>query len=445
MSKGNKEIFGFSRAMFLQCIILFLGICGGLWVNKYIYILTALFTVLICFTKNINNIYYHLLFSVSFTVIYKLDPSSTSLFAYLMIVAGGILILRIGTFNTKHLLLILLFSAYLLIGMGTNYTTAFKMIMGVVLFYFFVNTVKVNDFKNHIMAFALGVIGSSVIGTFRDSLPQLSAYFRWEYTLYSSNTGLVHRFTGLNYDPNFYAMSAVFAIALCVILLMNKIGNKVLMWAVLVTLITFGFQSYSKMFLLSVIVIGIISMIDILRSPKMIVMTLLSFLTLGTGVMLWLQKIGYMDIMYSRIFENDISTGRIEILNSYLEYLAHSPLTAVFGDGIGAGYLLAGGPHNTYMEAVYFIGILGSILYLFLAISIFKWKRYNNKKQIVNYIPLFAFLIMIGVLGCFTINEISFYYILVWLGLNINIAGENSCLEEGEMKNVQCNRANLQG
>ena len=86
--------------------------------------------------------------------------------------------------------------------MGDNYTTAFKMIMGIILFYFFVNRVKLSDFKNHIMAFILDVIGSSIVGTFRTSLSQLSAYFRNEYTLYNGRN-VTYRFTGLNYDPNF--------------------------------------------------------------------------------------------------------------------------------------------------------------------------------------------------------------------------------------------------
>ena len=264
MDNRNKEILGFSRAMFLQCIILFLGICGGVWINKYIYILTAAFTMLMCFTRNINNIYYHLLFSISFTVIYKLDPSDTSLFAYIMIAVGIILMVRIRTFNGTQLLVICFFSVYLLMGIGSNYTTALKMVMGIILFYSFVNVIKPEDFKNHIMAFSLGVIGSSVIGTFRDSLPQLSAYFKTEYTVYDG-AYVSHRFTGLYYDPNFYSMSALFAIVLCVMLLMNRTGNKVLMWSLLASLMVFGFQSYSKMFLLSVTIIGVISIIYMMR------------------------------------------------------------------------------------------------------------------------------------------------------------------------------------
>ena len=42
----------------------------------------------------------------------------------------------------------------------------------------------------------------------------------------------------------------------------------------------------------------------------------------------------------------------------YFEYLNNSPLSLIFGRGIGANYLSAGGPHNTYVESVYFVGIV---------------------------------------------------------------------------------------
>ena len=435
MDTVNKEIFGFSKAMLLQCIILFLGICGGLWISKYIYILIAIITIIICFTKSINNIYYQLFFSVSFTVIYKLSPSSTSIFAYVMIVSGVILIVRIKTFNVKQLAAILFFSIYLIIGMDSNYTIVIKMIMGIILFYFFVKKIKVNDFKNHIMAFTLGVIGSSIVGSFRNNSPQISEYFKTEYTVYNG-TDLSYRFTGLNYDPNFYAMSVVFAVVLCVMLLMNRTGNKVIMWILLILLLVFGLQSYSKMFLLSVMIVGIISIIYMARSPKAMIVALVSLLTFGTGVIIWLKKIGYMDIMFNRLFKGDISTGRFEIWKTYFEYLAHSPFTFIFGDGIGASYLSIGGPHNTYFESIFFVGIMGSILFLYMLISVFRCRKYNSEKKSINYLLLFVFLIMIGVLGCFTINEFFFYCMLIWLGLNINVESKTSILNEGE--NEQC-------
>ena len=212
---------------------------------------------------------------------------------------------------------------------------------------------------------------------------------------------------------------------------MNKIGNKILMWIIFVSLLFFGFQTYSKMFLFSVVIIGIVSMIYMLRSPKMMVIALAFVFTLGTGIVTWLKKIGYMDIMFSRLFEGDISTGRFDLWRIYFEYLNNSPLSLIFGRGIGANYLSAGGPHNTYVESVYFVGILGSILYLFMIVLIFRAQKYNRRKRIINYLLLLAFIIMSGVLGCFTINELSFYYMLIWVGLNINISSKRCVFEEG--------------
>lgn len=97
------------------------------------------------------------------------------------------------------------------------------------------------------MAFILGVIGSSIVGTFRTSLSQLSAYFRNEYTLYDGRN-VTYRFTGLNYDPNFYAMSVIFAVVLSMILIMNKIGNKILMWIIFVSLLFLAFKLIVKCF-----------------------------------------------------------------------------------------------------------------------------------------------------------------------------------------------------
>lgn len=44
------------------------------------------------------------------------------------------------------------------------------------------------------------------------------------------------------------------------------------------------------MFLFSVVIIGIVSMIYMLRSPKMMVIALAFVFTLGTGIVTWLKK-----------------------------------------------------------------------------------------------------------------------------------------------------------
>ena len=424
MNRENKELLGFSKVMLFQCIILFLGMSAGVWINKYFLVLMSIFTVLVAVIKSIDDVYYHLFFTMPFTVIYKLSPTSTSLFAYVIIVVGLILMFRIRLFRQNPFFAILIFSIYIICGMGNNYTTVIKMIMGLVLFYFFTESVETKNFKNHIMAFSLGTLGSSVIGLFRGSLSRLDAYFYSQETIYSDGI-LSTRFAGLNYDPNYYAMLAMFAIVLCGILFLKKDGNRILLGAVILFQTYFGFITYSKMFLISFLIAAIMFIVYGNKSLKTIFLTFISIFFLGMILYYWAQKSGYLDIMYKRLFEGDISTGRLGLWKHYLNSIESTAKAILIGVGLGSGYLEFGGPHNTYLEAIYFVGIIGSILFLLAVILIFNRKKNIQRKNVVNYVLLIVFAIMIGVLGCFTINELMFYFMLLWIAINTNVNRSN--------------------
>lgn len=429
----KKEFLGFSKSMLLQCLVLFIGICGGLCINRYIYFIVFIYSALKCFSKNINNIFYNLLFTISFTVIYKLTPQSSSFFAYMVVVAGVVLSFRIKYLKTKPILPMLFFVACLLFGVGDNYFTAIKMITGLMLLYFFVSNVKRDDFKNHMMAFTLGVLGSCIVGTFKETLPILQEYLHSDITLLG-RSGVVNRFAGLNYDPNFFSMSIIFSVVLCLILLMNKSGNRIFLWILTIVNALFGFQSYSKMFLLSITIVILLSLLYMMRSPQKIIAAVVVIGIVGIGLYFVMKKIGYMEIMLGRLSGGDISTGRFELWEYYIEYIEKSMTNVIFGVGLGKGYLYAGGPHNTYIEAVYYVGVIGSLFLLITIMSIFDCKRYNHRRNIMNYVLVFVFLVMNGVLGCFTVNELFFYCMLVWIGLNINT--EKSVLMKSERMTV---------
>ncbi len=436
----HRQTAGFSGSMAAHCLLLFAGMCGGVWISKYFFVLTAGFTLLTSLICHIDAAFWHLLFSVSFSVIYKLEPTETSLFAYVMIVTGAVLIFRTGKIRSSRLVAVLLMTLYLAVGMGGNYTTVVKMTVGALLLYIFVTNVKPDSFKNHIMAYSLGMLGSSVIGTFRTSLPQLSEYFETVHTIYNGSQ-LAYRFTGLNYDPNYYAVSAVFAILLCFVLVINRQGNRLFGMALFLSLLVFGFQSYSKTFLLAAVVTGVIFAVYMLTTVRMIIVLALSGAAVG-GVALWLQNKGYMGLMLSRLSAGDISTGRFEIWRTYLSHLDGSWRTLLFGDGLQAGYLSVGGPHNTYIESVYFVGIVGSLLFLGMLILVFSTRVYNRQRCIINYLAVLIFMVMMGVLSCFTINEFFFYCMLMWMGLNIPISGRKK--PKGADASVQHNSSGIQ-
>ena len=416
----NKEFLSFSRSMLLQCGILFGGICAGLWVNKYFMVIAAAFTVITALFGKMEYCFYQLLFTLPFSLIYKLSPASTSLFTYAMLAVGTVLIFRQRSFERKFIGSLALTAMYLIIGMGDNYTKTFKMILGFFLFYIFVKRILPADFKNHIMAFALGMIGSSCIGLLKGNWPRIDAYFSDMNSIYIRGVE-AFRFSGLYLDPNYYSVSAIFAITLCIMLFISKRGNRILLGAVAGALTVFGFISYSKMFLAAVSALALILIISGFESLKRILIVIFSAPVIGTGVYKWMLNNDYITTMTGRLSGRDISTGRFGLWKTYVRHINSSNTTFFFGDGLRAGYLSAGGPHNTYIEAVYYIGLLGTALFLLTVLIVFKCRKLDIKRGILNYALPLLFLFMIATLGCFTVNDLMFYFILIWLGLNYDI------------------------
>lgn len=425
----NKEFLSFSRNMLLQCCILFGGICAGLWVNKYFIVVAAAFTVITALLGKMEYCFYQLFFTLPFSMIYKLSPDSTSLFTYVMLVVGAVFIFRQKSFEKNFIGSLAVTAVYLIIGMGDNYTTTVKMILGFCLFYIFVKRISPADFKNHIMAFTLGMIGSSCIGLLKGNWSRIDAYYSDMNSIYIGGVASF-RFSGLYLDPNYYSISAIFAISLCIMLFISKRGNRMLLGTVVGVLTVFGFISYSKMFLITISALALILIIGGLESPKKMLIVAFSAPAIGAVVYKWMLKNNYIATMMDRFSGNDISTGRFEIWKAYSRHINNSITTLVFGDGLRAEYLSVGGPHNTYLEAVYYIGLIGTVLFLITIFVVFKCRKLDIKRGILNYTLPLLFLFMIATLGCFTINDLMFYFILLWVGLNIDISKEGMSVHD---------------
>lgn len=427
----TKEFLSFNRNMLLQCAILFGGICAGLWVNKYFMVLIAAFTVATALLGKMEYSFYQLFFTLPFSMIYKLSPASTSLFTYAMLAVGAIFIFREWKFKKDFIVLLAIMAIYLIIGMGDNYTTVVKMILGLYLFYIFVERILPADFKNHIMAFALGMLGSSCIGLLKGSWSRIDAYYSDMNSIYIGSVKSF-RFSGLYLDPNYYSVSAIFAILLCIMLFISKRGDRILLGAVIGALTVFGFISYSKMFLIAISVLALILIISGLRSLKKMLIVIFTVPVIGTVAYRWMLNNNYISVMTDRLSGRDISTGRFEIWRVYTGHINDSLTTFFFGDGLGAGYLPVGGPHNTYIEAIYYIGLFGTALFLITAFNVFKCRKLDIKRGILNYTLPLLFLFMIATLGCFTINDLMFYFVFIWVGLNYDVNNYRQAINMSE-------------
>jgi hypothetical protein len=418
----GKEFLGFNRRMLLHIAILYAGIWAGLIISPYVFVAIAGFTAITAVFKGTEFTFYHLFFLLPFTTILKFSPKSTSIFAYLMIATAAILILKQKRIQKVPIILIMLFFAYAALGMGDNYTTVFKMVAGLLLLYVFVAKTRPGEFKNHIMAYSLGMLGSSVIGTLKESWSRLTPYFVDLHQVYLDEETAT-RFTGLNYDPNYYSVGVIIAIFLMIRLLFNKDGNKFFLISLITTLVVFGFISYSKMFLLVILLLGIICAFHRMKTGKQLLFTLISAAVIIFVFYKWANSSGYISVMNQRLFGGDISTGRLSIWKDYIDYIWNSPKTLFFGEGLGASYYKSVGPHNAYIELVYFFGVFCSWFFVAPIAYIMKKSSVLKRRKFFDIALLILFFTTISFLGMVTVNELMFYFMLVWVSMNMGKDG----------------------
>lgn len=414
----KKELLGFNRSMLLQCILLYIGIWGGLLVNNYVFLVMAGCTLLVSLFSQIDTTYYHLFFLLPFSAIFKLSPSSTSLFAYLMIATAIILLIRKRSIHATPVVIVILFVGYAIIGMNGNYTTVAKMVAGMILLYVFVTSVSPDNFKNHILSFSLGILGSSVIGTMKDTWARLTIYFDDIDYVYVNGVRSM-RFSGLNYDPNYYSIGVIIVIFLCLRLFFNKEGNSLFLGGLITSLVVFGFTSYSKMFLLSILLLAVIFILYRMKSPKQLLTTFISVLIIGGVFYWWENQSGYLGTILERLSGDDISTGRFDIWKRYLEYILDSPSTLIFGDGLGSPYYLSHGPHNAYIELIFFLGIIGGTIMVSAIICILSINKLVACRRFIDWALILLFFVMIATLGIVTVNDLMFYCMLLWISMNM--------------------------
>ena len=404
--------------MLFQCILLYIGIWGGLLVNNYVFLVVAGCSLLVSLFSKMDTTYYHLFFLLPFSVIFKLSPGSTSLFAYLMIATAIILLMRKRSVHAIPVVMVIPFIGYAIVGMNGNYTTVAKMVAGLILLYIFVTSVSPENFKNHILSFGLGILGSSIIGTMKDTWARLTIYFDDIDYVYVDGVRSL-RFSGLNYDPNYYSIGVIIVIFLCLRLFFNKEGNRLVLGSLIASLVVFGFISYSKMFLLSILLLTVIFMFYRMKSPKQLITTFVSVLIIGFVFYWWANQSGYLGAILERLSGDDISTGRFDIWKAYLDYIWDSPITLFFGDGLGSPYYLSHGPHNAYIELIFFLGIIGGTIMVSTIICIIGINKFVTRRGLIDRGLILLFFVMIATLGIVTVNDLMFYCMLLWISMNM--------------------------
>lgn len=404
-----------NKYLIIQLAIISLCIVGGLLVKPLLFIPFAISVYTI--VKNEDRYAFcQLFFILPFTMIYKLTPSSSSFFSYTIIFYA----LYILVFKHVRLNNFILISVYLLFGLLSNLEIWLKFLSGFILLTYFIENNKHRDIIYYVLCFAWGLILSSIVGLYKQDWPILLQYFD-DLNEELMGDEIIARFSALYNDPNYYSISIIIAVYFLVVFFVHGYLNKFFALIPIGVLVYFGFLTYSKMYLLSILLVFVTQMKGYIQTSKSILYGVVAVPLISIFILWKFFTSEFFVRFLTRIDTDNISSNRFMIWEHYIDYLSNNITTLIFGVGFSGGFYNGVAPHNSYIEGLYFLGIIGSVIYIISLLSIVNSKSLIKKKTRGNYLIVIIFMIVIGTLGVLTLNDIWLYYMLIWAAINWDI------------------------
>ena len=204
-------------------------------------------------------------------------------------------------------------------------------------------------------------------------------------------------------NPN--SLGIVNVLGITGILQIRALGQKKRSDIVLVfIMLVFGMLTLSRTFLVCLAVMFVLVLFGQRNDLKKTVSIL------GGTVIICVALIAVTSWLFPELLENfferfqvkDITTGRIDIMGAYHEYIVNNPEVMGFGIGLtdfneritGAYSISRHVPHNSIQEIILCWGIPGLLMIILMVfVMIVQAKRYGKKKMLLNYIPLIIILV----------------------------------------------------
>lgn len=366
-----------------------------------------------------RDIFSLLFFIMPFAVIFKIVPGMPSLFQALILAAVAVLFLRKKHLPISFVILLGLFVIYNLPDAVRGINTLYKLAVGFVLLYFFIEENGEEDTPCYIYSFSAGMLASSVLGKLTALFPGILTFVSPDF-FYQLNGVRSDRYTGLYGDPNYYTVGIILSMALLLLLYARgRLGN--IFFPLFVLLSYFGMGTGSKSFLLLyVLVCGILFFVACTQRKYWLI-ALCGVAAVGVVALTLLGRFSALTTIINRILSNEIgdfTTGRITIWIGYLNRLLQDPLRLIFGYGLNEplSETVTHVAHSTYIDALYYLGLLGTLL---LGLLIFFVLRRGVRRGKVAWYNLIAPALLVALYAFLSelyYGELPFHIMLAYVG-----------------------------
>lgn len=386
----------------------------------------GIFALVIVFCDS-RDVLFVILFSLSFANIFKLSPSSQSIFTFVTL--GYIcyqLFLGRSCHNEYWLAFILLVIFISLQGiMSMNVLRAVKFVANFLFLYFALYDAQGNE-TDLFLGFIVSVILSSLV-SWSGMLPNLDRYLGADTVRVNGQQET--RFTGFYQDPNYYCVNVIIALCLVVILYYRKDISLRTAAIFAGSLFAFAILTYSKSAIL--MLVFPVSMFFYANSKNARYGIQIACLI---GLFLFCLyaiagKIDFLSTILSR-FQGATSierltTGRTVIWARYMRSFSESVLHLLVGNGTGARLVGTHAAHNTYIDMVHYLGLIGIfIMFRLLVVATKVFHIGNHRRNYLNYSVMLVIMVMYFFLSELFYFDLPFHFLLAIIVLNMNLSKE---------------------
>ncbi len=289
----------------------------------------------------------------------------------------------------------------------------------VILLYVLFHDLERENVIRNSLAYIISVILSSCYAMLFRNASQLKTLIGSETVAYWGSS--LSRFRGLFRDPNYYMTTVLIALALLIVLCLNRHITKLQFIILTPFLVVFGTLSYSKTFII-VLAVCVLLFLALLIKKKYYLPAFGSLLAIGLGgavlantlFAVTIYRITSSDSLY------DLTTGRSALLLEYFEEITRSVQILFFGEGLSAE-VLTRGTHNLYLEIVFYMGLVGLIFMLLYFGSCVRMvlRRFECEDRNPNGVLKYTVLIVFVLLFC-SLQGLTFAITYVMLFLSVS-------------------------
>jgi len=400
---------------------------------------------LLLFAKN-ESLFRWLLFAFPFAVVFKMEPDSSSFFTYLELLAVFLICVRAWRKLLAPVVLAVLGVLALEMAAGIHslqgVVTILKAINGLLLLYFFAKTCDPSEACSYFWPYIAGMLSSSVLGMFKLKIPRFLAMYYGEVDYVRVGSKQIMRFEGIFNDPNYFSISAILCVSVCMMAFMTRMVRKEKTtpqhWALLCGCCLFfvvaGFATVSKSFLGLFVIVTVVL---ILALPRQWLGRLLQkvkwkyVLPIGVVVLIMAAVIDpfhMFSAIISRLTSSNVLTGRGAIWVAYWKACTESVGAFLMGHGIDAALVNGRAAHNMLLETIYYIGLVGLILYITAIVVIVRSNRRVFSRKLVNYLGFVAVVMSFLFLCGLNRVETPFYWIVAYLLYSVDFGARELLL-----------------